>query len=72
MGNVDATGIMCQSDQQLIADAIQDVIDIAGQDGGLIIATDHSFHEGVPTENVIYFLNKAKELGVNDVCQANI
>ena len=72
VGNVDATGIMCQSDQQLIADAIQDVIDIAGQDGGLIIATDHSFHEGVPTENVIYFLNKAKELGVNDVCQANI
>lgn len=72
VGNVDATGIMCQSDQQLIADAIQDVIDIAGQDGGLIIATDHSFHEGVPTENVIYFLNKAKELGVNDGCQSNI
>ena len=64
VGNVDATGIMCQSDQSKIADAIRDVIDTAGYDGGLIIATDHSFHEAVPSENVIYFINKAKELGV--------
>lgn len=63
VGNVDATGIMCQSDQKVIADAIQEVIDTAGQDGGLILATDHSFHEGIPTENVIYFIEKAKELG---------
>ena len=55
---------MCQSDQSKIADAIRDVIDTAGYDGGLIIATDHSFHEAVPSENVIYFINKAKELGV--------
>ena len=63
VGNVDATGIMCQSNKQLIADAIQEVVDTAGQDGALIIATDHSFHEGIPTENVLYFLDKAKELG---------
>lgn len=63
VGNVDATGIMCQSDKQLIADAISEVISTAGQDGGLIIATDHSFHEGIPTENVLYFLEKARELG---------
>lgn len=63
VGNVDATDIMCQPDQNLIADAIQEVIDTAGQDGALIIATDHSFHEGIPTENVIYFIEKAKELG---------
>lgn len=63
VGNVDATGIMCQSNQQLIADAIQEVVDTAGQDGALIIATDHSFHEGIPTENVLYFLKKAKEIG---------
>jgi len=63
VGNVDATGIMCQSDKGLIADAIQEVVDTAGQDGALIIATDHSFHEGIPTENVLYFLDKAKEIG---------
>lgn len=64
VGNVDATGIMCQSDKTLIRNAIADVIRIAGGDGGLIIATDHSFHEGIPTENVTYFIDTAKELGV--------
>ena len=62
-GNVDATEIMCQDNQSLIADAIQNVIDIAGGDGGLIIATDHSFHKGIPTKNILYFLETAKELG---------
>jgi len=63
VGNVDATGIMCQSDKQLISDAIAQVVETAGQDGGLIIATDHSFHEGIPTENVIYFLEEARRIG---------
>lgn len=65
VGNVDATHVMCQSDKSLIDAAIKEVIATAGQDGGLIIATDHSFHEGIPSENVIYFLDKAKELGMN-------
>ena len=63
VGNVDATGIMCQPDQSLIADAIRNVVDTAGGDGGLIIATDHSFHEAVPIENVRFFIEKAKEIG---------
>lgn len=63
VGNVDATGIMCQNDKAKISDAIREVIDTAGQDGALIIATDHSFHEGIPSENVIYFLEEAKNLG---------
>lgn len=65
VGNVDATEIMCQSDKSLIDKAIAEVVQTAGQDGALIIATDHSFHEGIPTENVIYFLEKSKELGMN-------
>ena len=63
VGNVDATGIMCQSDKSLIDNAIRQVVETAGQDGALIIATDHSFHEGIPSENVVYFLEKARELG---------
>ena len=63
VGNVDATGIMCQPDKALIRGAIEEVIRTAGSDGGLVIATDHSFHEGVPTENVLYFLEAARELG---------
>ena len=63
VGNVDATGIMCGTDQSLIDDAIRQVVDTAGFDGGLIIATAHSIPEGIPQENVLYFLEKAKALG---------
>ena len=63
VGNVDATGILCGTDKALIDEAIRNVVTTAGQDGGLIIATDHSFHEGMPQENVLYFLDKARELG---------
>jgi len=63
VGNVDATGVMCQPDKSVIADAIKTVVDTAGGDGGLIIATDHSFHEGIPQENVLYFLEAAREIG---------
>ena len=63
VGNVDATGILCGTDKALIDEAIRNVVTTAGQDGGLIIATDHSFHEGMPQENVLYFLEKARELG---------
>ena len=63
VGNVDATGVMCQQDKSLIDRAIREVVETAGRDGALILATDHSFHEGIPTENVLYFLEKAKEYG---------
>ena len=63
VGNVDATGILCGTDKAQIDEAIRTVVATAGQDGGLIIATDHSFHEGMPQENVLYFLEKARELG---------
>ena len=63
VGNVDATGVLCGSDKEKIADAVRQVVDTAGYDGGLIIATDHSFHMGMPQENVLYFLEKAKEFG---------
>ena len=67
VGNVDATGIMCQPDQSKIEAAIRNVIATAGGDGGLIIATDHSFHGGVPIENVRFFIDTAKRLGRFDI-----
>jgi len=63
VGNVDATGVMCQDDLQKIRQAIASVVETAGGDGGLIIATDHSFHAGIPAENIIYFIETAKALG---------
>ena len=63
VGNVDATGVMCSENREDIAEAIRQVVETAGGDGGLIIATDHSFHEGIPQKNVLYFLEKAREIG---------
>lgn len=63
VGNVDATGVLCGTDREQIREAIRQVVETAGGDGGLIIATDHSFHGGIPQENVLYFLDTAKELG---------
>ena len=54
---------MCQPDQTKIDDAIRAVVETAGKDGGLIIATDHSFHEGIPQENVLYFIEAATRIG---------
>ena len=63
VGNVDATDILCGQDKAAIEAAIRQVVETAGYDGGLIIATDHSFHKGMPEENVLFFLEKAKEIG---------
>jgi uroporphyrinogen-III decarboxylase len=63
IGNVDATETMTSKRKEDIAEALQKVIDTAGSDGGLILATDHSFHMGIPVENIEYFIGKAKELG---------
>jgi uroporphyrinogen decarboxylase len=63
IGNVDATNVLTSPDKTVIDGALKKVIDIAGYDGGLIVATDHSFHKGIPEENVLYFIDKAKELG---------
>jgi len=63
VGNIDATDVMCQPDRQIIREAIRNTVETAGKDGALIIATDHSFHEGIPEENVLYFIEAAKELG---------
>lgn len=63
LGNVDATGVMTGNDKKAISEAIKHVISVAGDDGGLIIATDHSFHQGIPEENVLFFINEAKRLG---------
>ena len=63
IGNVDATTVMTSIRKEDIEEAIVSVIRTASEGGGLILATDHSFHKGIPLENVIHFIQKAKELG---------
>ncbi len=63
MGNVDATNIMTAPDPQTIRAEVARTIGIASQGGGHILATDHSFHKGIPIENVYAFLEAAREYG---------
>lgn len=63
IGNVDATTVMTSTRKEDIDEALSSLIQVAGEGGGLVLATDHSFHKGIPVENVIHFIQKAKELG---------
>ncbi|MDY0290189.1 MAG: uroporphyrinogen decarboxylase family protein [Sphaerochaeta sp.] len=63
IGNVDATTVMTSSRLEDIDEAILSVIQCAGDEGGLILATDHSFHKGIPIENVLHFIERAKTMG---------
>ena len=63
VGNVDATGVMTSEDPAEIEAAVRHVFEVAGSGGGLIMATDHSFHKGIPLKNVLWFIECAKRAG---------
>ena len=63
IGNVDATTVMTSERREDIDEALVSLIRRAGHGGGLILATDHSFHMGIPTVNVRHFIRQAKFFG---------
>lgn len=63
VGNVDATEVMTSSDPRDIGMAVIRVLQEAASGGGLILATDHSFHQGIPLENVRTFIDCARNYG---------
>lgn len=63
IGNVDATTVMCSDRTEDIDDALRELISLVGADGGVILATDHSFHKGIPIRNVFHFIACAKRMG---------
>lgn len=63
MGNVDATRIMTSDNPDVIEQAVIETIRTASPGGGHILATDHSFHEGIPLKNVDTFLAACKKWG---------
>ncbi|MFP4383433.1 MAG: hypothetical protein ACLFST_06505 [Spirochaetia bacterium] len=47
----------------LIGDVDATEVMTAAEESGLIPATEHSFHQGIPVSNIIRFKQKTKELG---------
>lgn len=64
IGNVDATSVMTAEDPKVIDPALERLFrDLNPK--GLIVATDHSFHHGIPAANVLHFIDSARRMGLN-------
>ena len=66
IGNVDATNVMPTATPAEVEQAVQACLQIGAPGGGYILATDHSFHEGIPLENVYAFIEAGKKYGRYD------
>lgn len=63
IGNVDATNLMPAATPAEVEAAVRECLRIASPGGGYILATDHSFHEGIPVENVLAFIEAGHKYG---------
>ena len=63
IGNVDATNVMPGASPAEVTQAVVECLRVAAPGGRYILATDHSFHEGVPLANVRAFIAAGKEHG---------
>ena len=63
IGNVDATGLMPTATPEQVERAVIECLSIGAPGGGYILATDHSFHEGIPIKNVLAFIAAGKQHG---------
>lgn len=63
MGNVDATEILPRVSPEKLEEAVKKTISIGGPGGGYILASDHSFHKGVPIPSVEAFIRAGKKWG---------
>ncbi len=64
IGNVDSSGVMSFGKPEEVEEAVKQCIKVASIGGGHILATDHSFHKGIPLENVYAFINAGKKYGL--------
>jgi len=63
IGNVDATGLLPTATPAQVEQAVIECLAMGAPGGGYILATDHSFHEGIPIENVLAFIAAGKRYG---------
>jgi uroporphyrinogen decarboxylase len=63
IGNVDASGVLVNGTAEEIEAAVRECLTIAAPGGRYILATDHSFHEGAPVDNVRAFVAAGRRWG---------
>ncbi|HEX9116426.1 MAG TPA: uroporphyrinogen decarboxylase family protein, partial [Anaerolineae bacterium] len=56
IGNVDATNVMPYASPAEVEAAVKDCLAVAAPGGAYVLATDHSFHGGIPPANVAAFV----------------
>jgi uroporphyrinogen decarboxylase len=52
IGNIDSSRTLPFGSPEDVENEVKDTIEIAGKDGGLVIASDHSLHDGIPMDNI--------------------
>ena len=63
IGNVDNKVTMSTGTPEQIRSEVCECMRLAKSGGGFIISTDHSIHDGMPFENIMAYLEAAKEFG---------
>ncbi len=63
IGNVNSSEVMSYGNPVDVELAVRECIRVAGRGGGHILATDHSFHKGIPLENVFAFIDAGRKYG---------
>lgn len=63
IGNVNNKTVMVSGTPEDVAAETLECLKIGAPGGGYIIATDHSFHDDVPEENVWAYINTVKKYG---------
>jgi len=63
IGNVNNKTTMVTGTPEEVKAEVRECISIGAPGGGYIIATDHSIHDDIPTENVFAFIDAVKEYG---------
>lgn len=63
VGNINNKTIMVDGTPEEIKQEVIECLRIAAPDGGYILATDHSIHDGIPTINVQTYIDTCHEFG---------
>lgn len=63
IGNVDASGVMVSGSAAEIEAAVRECLRDGAAGGRYVLATDHSFHEGMPVENAQAFVEAGRRWG---------